>query len=92
MRWSRAWLAVRQSESVTALVRRAWAYSCALGVIRCGPAILLAPSIDSSGAAAGSWLMPLNHLHGAEGGPQPAEGRELVIVDLRHVAMIPGLA
>jgi len=32
----------------------------------------------------------LDHLDGAEGGPQPAEGRELVIVDLGHVTMMPG--
>jgi len=25
-----------------------------------------------------------------EGSPQPAEGRELVIVDLRHMTMMPG--
>jgi hypothetical protein len=34
----------------------------------------------------------LDHLDGAEGGPQPAEGRELVIIDLRHGAMMPGSA
>jgi hypothetical protein len=31
----------------------------------------------------------LNNLDGAEGGPQPAQGRELVIVDLGHVAIMP---
>jgi hypothetical protein len=30
----------------------------------------------------------LDDLDGAEGGPQPAEGRELVIVDLRHLTII----
>jgi hypothetical protein len=45
--------------------------------------------IDSSGAAAGSWLMTSTTSMGAEGGPQPAEGRELVIVDLRHVTIMP---
>jgi hypothetical protein len=31
----------------------------------------------------------LNDLDGAEGGPQPAQGRELVIVDLRHTTIMP---
>jgi hypothetical protein len=31
----------------------------------------------------------LDHLDEAEGGPQPAEGRELVIVDLGHTTMMP---
>jgi hypothetical protein len=31
----------------------------------------------------------LDDLDGAEGGPQPAEGRELVIVDLRHPTIMP---
>jgi hypothetical protein len=31
-------------------------------------------------------------LDGAEGGPQPPEGRELVIVDLGHATMMPGSA
>jgi hypothetical protein len=31
----------------------------------------------------------LDDLDGAEGGPQPAEGRELVIVDLGHITMMP---
>jgi hypothetical protein len=31
----------------------------------------------------------LDDLDGAEGGPQPAEGRELVIVDLGHVTIMP---
>jgi hypothetical protein len=31
----------------------------------------------------------LDDLDEAEGGPQPAEGRELVIVDLGHVTMMP---
>ena len=30
------------------------------------------------------------NLEGAEGGPQPAQGRELVIVDLGHVAIMAG--
>jgi hypothetical protein len=33
----------------------------------------------------------LHDLDGAEGGPQPAEGRELVIVDLGHIAIMAGL-
>ena len=31
----------------------------------------------------------LDDLDGAEGGPQPAEGRELVIVDLGHATIMP---
>jgi hypothetical protein len=31
----------------------------------------------------------LDDLDGAEGGPQPAEGRELVIVDLGHSTIMP---
>jgi hypothetical protein len=31
----------------------------------------------------------LDDLDGAEGGPQPAEGRELVIVDLGHLTIMP---
>ena len=31
----------------------------------------------------------LDDLNGAEGGPQPAQGRELVIVDLRHTTIMP---
>jgi hypothetical protein len=31
----------------------------------------------------------LDDLDGAEGGPQPAQGRELVIVDLRHTTIMP---
>ena len=50
------WLAVRQFGSMTALVRSAWACSDSSGVIRRGSAMFLAPSLDSSGAAAGSWL------------------------------------
>ena len=34
----------------------------------------------------------LDHHDGTEGGPQPAEGRELVIVDLGHATMIPDAA
>jgi hypothetical protein len=34
----------------------------------------------------------LDHLDWAEGGPQPVEGRELVIVDLGHATMMPGCA
>jgi hypothetical protein len=34
----------------------------------------------------------LDDLNGAEGGPQPTEGRELVIVDLSHMTMMPGSA
>jgi hypothetical protein len=30
----------------------------------------------------------LDDLDGAEGGPQPAKGRELVIVDLGHVTIM----
>jgi hypothetical protein len=33
----------------------------------------------------------LDDLDEAEGGPQPAEGRELVIVDLGHTTMMPRL-
>jgi hypothetical protein len=32
----------------------------------------------------------LNDPDGAEGGPQPAQGRELVTVDLGHVAIMAG--
>jgi hypothetical protein len=32
----------------------------------------------------------LNDPDGTEGGPQPAQGRELVIVDLGHVAIMAG--
>jgi hypothetical protein len=31
----------------------------------------------------------LDDLDGAEGGPQPAQGRELVIVDLGHATIMP---
>jgi hypothetical protein len=31
----------------------------------------------------------LDDLDGAEGGPQPAEGRKLVIIDLRHPTIMP---
>ena len=34
----------------------------------------------------------LDDLDGAEGGPQPPQGRELVIVDLGHTTMMPGSA
>jgi hypothetical protein len=34
----------------------------------------------------------LDHHDGTEGGPQPAEGRELVIVDLGHATMMPDAA
>jgi hypothetical protein len=34
----------------------------------------------------------LDHLDRAEGGPQPPEGRQLVIVDLGHTTMMPGSA
>jgi hypothetical protein len=34
----------------------------------------------------------LDDLDEAEAGPQPAEGRELVIVDLGHTTMMPGSA
>jgi len=34
----------------------------------------------------------LNDLDEAEGGPQPPEGRELVIVDLWHLTMMTGSA
>jgi hypothetical protein len=34
----------------------------------------------------------LDNLDGAKGDPQPAEGRELVIVDLGHAPMMPGSA
>ena len=33
----------------------------------------------------------LDDLDGTQGSPQPAEGRELVIVDLRHVTIMPPL-
>jgi hypothetical protein len=33
----------------------------------------------------------LDDLDGVEGGPQPAEGRKLVIVDLRHPTIMPPL-
>ena len=32
----------------------------------------------------------LSDLDGTEGGPQPAQGRELVIVDLGHAAIMAG--
>jgi hypothetical protein len=40
---------------------------------------------------ANDWVMAkdLDDLDGAEGGPQPAEGRELVIVDLRRMTIMP---
>ena len=40
---------------------------------------------------ANDWVMAndLDDLDGAEGGPQPAEGRELVIVHLRHMTIMP---
>jgi hypothetical protein len=31
----------------------------------------------------------LHDLDGAEGGPQPTQGGELVIVDLRHATIMP---
>jgi hypothetical protein len=34
----------------------------------------------------------LDDLDGAERGPQPPEGRELVIVDLGHTTIMPGSA
>ena len=34
----------------------------------------------------------LDDLDETEGGPQPAEGRELVIVDLSHATMMPPLS
>jgi hypothetical protein len=34
----------------------------------------------------------LDDVDEAEGGPQPPQGRELVIVDLRHPTMMPGSA
>jgi hypothetical protein len=38
--------------------------------------------MDSSGAAAGSWLMTSTTSMGPKATRSPAEGRELVIVDL----------
>ena len=40
---------------------------------------------------ANDWVMAkdLDHLDGAEGDPQPAEGRELVIVDIGHETIMP---
>ena len=40
---------------------------------------------------ANDWVMAndLENLDGAEGRPQPAEGRALVIVDLSHVSIMP---
>ena len=32
----------------------------------------------------------LDDLDETEGGPQPAKGRELVIIDLGHATMMPG--
>jgi hypothetical protein len=34
----------------------------------------------------------LDDLDGADGGPQPAEARELVIVDLGHTTIMPDSA
>jgi hypothetical protein len=31
----------------------------------------------------------LHHLDGTKGGPQPAQGRKLVIVDLGHATIMP---
>ena len=43
---------------------------------------------------ANDWVMAddLDDLDEAEGGPQPPQGRELVIVDLGHTTMMPGSA
>jgi hypothetical protein len=45
--------------------------------------------MDSSGAAAGSLLMTSTTSNGTEGDPQPPQGGELVIVDLRHATIMP---
>jgi hypothetical protein len=91
-----AWRAACQSGSVTALTSSAWASPCSSGVIRRGSAILAprqAPlcSLIILGVIANDSVMAndLDDLDGAEGGPQPAEGRELVIVDLRHMTIMP---
>jgi hypothetical protein len=45
--------------------------------------------MDSSGAAGGSWLMTSTTSMGPKATRSPAEGGELVIVDLRHVTIMP---
>jgi hypothetical protein len=49
--------------------------------LACAPTLLILWVI------ANDWVMAndLDHLDGTEGGPQPAQGRELVIVDLGHL-------
>ena len=50
-----------------------------------------ARSLITLDVMANDWVMAkdLDDLDGAEGGPQPVEGRELVIVDLRRMTVMP---
>jgi hypothetical protein len=70
------------------LVRSAWACFCCLGAFAVDPPSSppgLTPPVPLPGVVADD----LNHLDGTEGGPQSAEGRELVIVGLRHTTIMP---
>ena len=50
-----------------------------------------APTLIILWVIANDWVMAndLNDLDGTEGGPQPAQGRELVILDLRDLTIMP---
>jgi hypothetical protein len=50
-----------------------------------------APTLIIFWVIANDWVMAndLDDFDGAKGDPQPAQGRELVIVDLRHVTIMP---
>jgi hypothetical protein len=50
-----------------------------------------APTLIILWVIANDWVMAnnLDDLDGARGGPQPAKGRELVIVYLRHLTIMP---
>ena len=70
------------------LVRSAWACFASLGSFAVDPPSSppgLTPPVPLPGVVADD----LNHLDGTEGGPQSAEGRELVIVGLRHTTIMP---
>jgi hypothetical protein len=87
IRSSRAWLAVRQFGSLTALV--------AAHGLACAPQGSCAPGRPSSplhGLIRRRCQVvadDLDDLNGTEGDPQPPQGGELVIVDLRHATIMP---
>jgi hypothetical protein len=79
-----SWVAQRPSEKRVGLLSL-------LGGIRPGSAIL-APLHCFIRRRCRVVADDLDDLDGAEGEPQPPQGRELVIIDLGHTTMMPGSA